>query len=460
MAENITATPEVAENAARQSDARLMQTAPPEVSADAVAETVAEGASSAPGKTDRSALIEPGGESPAPTKIISGIFGTERASAVKPDKTADVDDASHTVPAAAAPAPEKKDADKKRGGRPPKADKPGKTPEQEKTKRTPRLPTGINENSSADTPPPAPEPPKKPIDVSKGVKKETVVYLNFSELHPFKNHPFGVRDDAEMRSLVDSVKNIGVSQPAIVRPREDGGYEIIAGHRRQKASELAGYANMPCIVRNLSDDDAILAMTDDNLRQRAEILPSEKAQSLKMQMEAIKHQGARGELGNIAAGDIGKRSTEIVGQRNGMNGKQVQRYIRLTALVPELRELADTKKLGFTPAVEISYIKATNQQYIAVSMDGQQSAPSLAQAQRMRDLDQKGQLNGDVIDGIMCEEKKEVDKVIISGEELNKYFGRDKTPQEMKNQIIRLLDDWKGKEKELVKPDKKHGQEK
>ncbi|MPM09480.1 Nucleoid occlusion protein [bioreactor metagenome] len=305
-----------------------------------------------------------------------------------------------------------------------------------------------------------PEQPPVPRDATRSEEPEQIVYLNLSELHAFKNHPFGVRDDAEMRSLVESVKAGGVNQPALVRPRADGGYEIIAGHRRQKASELAGYANMPCIVRNMTDDEAVLAMTDDNLRQRTEILPTEKAQSLKMQVEAIKHQGAPA-MGETDQKDAGKRSTEVVGERNNMNYKQVQRYIRLTELVPDLQKMVDEKKLSFTPAVEISFIKPKNQRYIAVSIEGQQSSPSLSQAQKLRELDKDGKLNGDVIDGILSQEKKEVDKVIISTTELNKYFGKEKTPQEIKDQIIALLDDWKAKQPpELVKPEKKADLEK
>lgn len=296
-----------------------------------------------------------------------------------------------------------------------------------------------------------PEPPA-PRDATRA-EKEEIVYLNLSDLHPFKNHPFGVRDDAEMQGLVESVKAAGVNQPALVRPREDGGYEIIAGHRRQRASELAGFANMPCIVRNMTDDEAILAMTDDNLRHRERILPTEKAQSLKMQVEAIKHQGSRpGEVDK----DAGKRSTQVVGDRNGMNYKQVQRYIRLTELVLDLQKMVDEKKLAFTPAVEISFIRPKNQRYIAVSIEGQQSSPSLSQAQKMRELDKDGKLNGDVIDGILSQEKKEVDKVIINSAELEKYFGKDKSPREMKDKIISLLDDWKAKQPpELGKPEKK-----
>ena len=352
-----------------------------------------------------------------------------------------------------------KDAAKPRRGRPPKADKaaPDKAKLQPRDKMSrSKPPAGKGAPVKAEAPA-ATEQPPAPRDATRGVKEE-IVYLNLSELHPFKNHPFGVRDDAEMQGLVESVKAAGVNQPALVRPREGGGYEIIAGHRRQRASELAGFINMPCIVRNMTDDEAILAMTDDNLRHREKILPTEKAQSLKMQVEAIKHQGARpGEDDK----DAGKRSTQIVGDRNGMNYKQVQRYIRLTELVPDLQKMLDEKQLAFTPAVEISFIRPKHQRYIAVAIEGQQSSPSLSQAQKMRELDKQGALNGDVIDGILSEQKKEVDKVIINSAELEKYFGKDKSPREMKDQIMSLLDDWKAKQPpELGKPDKKKDMEK
>ena len=342
-------------------------------------------------------------------------------------------------------------AEKPRRGRPPKTEKTA--PEQTKPPKAGKTHAAPEEKAA----PPAPEVPPTPRDATRAEKQE-IVYLNLSDLHPFKNHPFGVRDDAEMQGLVESVKATGVNQPALVRPREDGGYEIIAGHRRQRASELAGFANMPCIVRNMTDDEAILAMTDDNLRHRERILPTEKAQSLKMQVEAIKHQGSRpGEEDK----DAGKRSTQVVGDRNGMNYKQVQRYIRLTELVPDLQKMVDEKKLAFTPAVEISFIRPKNQRYIAVSIEGQQSSPSLSQAQKMRELDKDGKLNGDVIDGILSQEKKEVDKVIINSAELEKYFGKDKSPREMKDKIISLLDDWKAKQPpELGKPEKKTDLEK
>ena len=284
--------------------------------------------------------------------------------------------------------------------------------------------------------------------------KEEVVYLDLSELHAFKDHPFKVREDTEMQSLVESVKTGGVNQPALVRPREGGGYEIIAGHRRQKASELAGFRNMPCIVREMTDDEAILAMTDDNLRHRDHILPTEKAKALQQQVDAISHRGVK--LQNVAEGDIGKRSTEIVGARNGLNYKKVIRLIRLNYLVQELKDMVDgtamnadgkpAKKIGFTPAVELSYIRPKNQRLISVSIEGEQASPSVSQAKKLRELDEKGLLNGDVIDGILSEEKKEVDQVIISTQELNKYFGQEVTPQQMKAQIVALLDEWKEKQ--------------
>ena len=194
------------------------------------------------------------------------------------------------------------------------------------------------------------------------MQEDKITSLPLSELHDFPNHPFKVRDDEAMQETAESIRQYGVLVPAIVRPREDGGYEIIAGHRRQMASQLAGYRNMPCIVRNMTDDEAILAMTDDNLRQRETILPSEKAMSLKMQYEAIKHQGARG-----GSAEAGKLSLESVGQRNGMSVKTVQRYIWLNDLVPELKQTMDDGKLSFTPAVEISRVRPKHQKYTARS---------------------------------------------------------------------------------------------
>lgn len=424
----------------------------------------------------RAALFEMGEALPdKEDNLISYFMNAEQTGPDKDEKAVALEQADKPKDAKARPAPEEKkvpEASNPRRGRPssvnkaaPTEAKPPKRDKMSQSKKAPAKSAPAKEEApSADKSAPAKEEPSvpeqssTPRDASRA-EKEEIVYLNLSELHAFKNHPFGVRGDDEMRALVDSVKTGGVNQPAIVRPREDGGYEIIAGHRRQKASELAGFANMPCIVRNMTDDEAILAMTDDNLRQRSSILPTEKAQSLKMQVEAIRHQGGR--LDGVAAGDIGKRSTEMVGERNGMNYKQVQRYIRLTELVPDLQKMVDEKRLSFTPAVEISFIKPKNQRLIAVSIDGEDASPSLSQAQKLREMDKDGKLNGDVIDGILSQEKKEVDKVIISAAELATYFGKEKTPREMKDQIIALLDDWKAKQPpELLKPEKKTEMEK
>ena len=289
----------------------------------------------------------------------------------------------------------------KRKGRPPKSEKqaPGGGGAG-KTAKTPRQGKAASQPAPAkeEAPPPpapAPEEPPQPKDASRA-EKEEIVYLDLDQLHPFQNHPFGVRDDNEMKGLVSSVQAGGVHQPALVRPREGGGYEIIAGHRRQRASELAGYKNMPCIVRNMTDDEAVLAMTDDNLRHRETILPSEKAAALKQQYKAIKHQGTRGD-----GADLGKLSLDKVGERNGMSGKTVQRYIYLNDLVPELKQFMDGGKLSFTPAVEISRIRPDHQKYIAVSIEGQQSSPSKAQAKKLREMDEKNQLNPDVIDAVL-----------------------------------------------------------
>ena len=304
--------------------------------------------------------------------------------------------------------------------------------------------------------PAAPTPPPRPVEEGK------VIYLKLSELHPFhtfRDHPFKVEDNAAMTDLVSTIKEHGVMTPATVRPEKDGsGYEIVAGHRRHRGSELAGLDELPCIVRDMTDIEAVREMKNSN-KQRGDPLPSELAKLLDLEVEAIKHQGGR--LDNVAPGDIGKRSVEIVGENNGMNYKKVMRYIRLNSLVPELLNKVDDKKLGFMPAVEISYIKPKNQRLIAVSIDGEQSSPSHAQAKRLRELDQAGKLNGDIIDGILSEKKKEDRGVIISTAELEKYFGKEVTPAKMKEQIISLLDDWKAKQPpELGKPEKKADLEK
>lgn len=409
------------------------------------------------------------------SEIMAEKKATERAAAQQEAKAPEK--AASPVPSKeAGPKQEEQSQSPKRRGRPPKADKektasprqkeaprPGKAAQKpapaKKPEKAPKAPKPAKATPEVKAPVQA-ETPAAPAEAPRPGKEEQIVYIKLSELHAFKNHPFQVRNDEEMKAMVSSVRDKGVTQPAIVRPREDGGYEIVSGHRRQKASELAGFVDMPCIVRDLTDEQAITQMVEDNTNQRENILPSERAKALKMQLEAIKHQGAKeATSGQLDPKDAGRRSNEIVAERNKMTVKQVQRYIKLNDLVPDLQKMMDAGQIKFTPAVELAYIKPKNQRYIAVAIEGQQSAPSLSQAQRMRELDQKGVLNGDVIDGIMMEDKKEVDKVILTGAELGKYFGKETTPREMKDQIIKLLDDWKGQQKEVAKPEKKAAQQ-
>ena len=410
------------------------------------------------------------------SEIMAEKKATERAAAQQEAKAPEK--AASPVPSKeAGPKQEEQSQSPKRRGRPPKADKektasPGqkeapskkgkaaqKPAPAKKPKKAPKAPKPAKATPEVKAPVQA-ETPAAPAEAPRPGKEEQIVYIKLSELHAFKNHPFQVRNDEEMKAMVSSVRDKGVTQPAIVRPREDGGYEIVSGHRRQKASELAGFTDMPCIIRDLTDEQAITQMVEDNTNQRENILPSERAKALKMQLEAIKHQGAKeATSGQLDPKDAGRRSNEIVAERNKMTVKQVQRYIKLNDLVPDLQKMMDAGQIKFTPAVELAYIKPKNQRYIAVAIEGQQSAPSLSQAQRMRELDQKGVLNGDVIDGIMMEDKKEVDKVILTGAELGKYFGKETTPREMKDQIIKLLDDWKGQQKEVAKPEKKAAQQ-
>ena len=400
-------------------------------------------------------------------KIVTDATGPSSGPApAQPEVAAQVPKQEQSAPEVPAPdkaeAPAQKEAPSKKDKAVQKSAQPGKTEKaapSEKTEKAPKAPSPAKGAPEVKAPVQA-ETPAAPAEAPRPGKEEQIVYIKLSELHAFKNHPFQVRNDEEMKAMVSSVRDKGVTQPAIVRPREDGGYEIVSGHRRQKASELAGFVEMPCIVRDLTDEQAITQMVEDNTNQRENILPSERAKALKMQLEAIKHQGAKeATSGQLDPKDAGRRSNEIVAERNKMTVKQVQRYIKLNDLVPDLQKMMDAGQIKFTPAVELAYIKPKNQRYIAVAIEGQQSAPSLSQAQRMRELDQKGVLNGDVIDGIMMEDKKEVDKVILTGAELGKYFGKETTPREMKDQIIKLLDDWKGQQKEVAKPEKKAAQQ-
>lgn len=279
---------------------------------------------------------------------------------------------------------------------------------------------------------------------------EKVQLIALSELHPFPDHPFSVRDDDSMRETVESVKEYGVLVPAIARPREDGGYEIISGHRRKHACELAGLETMPVIIREMDDDTAIIYMVDSNI-QRENILPSEKAQAYKMKMEAIRRKAGRPakdtqqkdgeENSRQVVGNL--ESAEIVGREAGESGRTVQRYIRLTELSPPLQQMVDDKKMGMTPAVEISYLKPEEQALLVETIDSEQAMPSLSQAQRMKKLSQKGELNEDTMLGIMMEEKKPPkEDLTLSGEKLRKYFPRSYTPRQMEDTIFKLLESW------------------
>ena len=278
---------------------------------------------------------------------------------------------------------------------------------------------------------------------------EKVVRIPLAELHPFPNHPFHVRDDEAMQNTVDSIREYGVLTPGIVRPREDGGYEIVAGHRRKHGSELAGLTDMPCIVREMDDDTATILMVDSNI-QREDILPSERAQAYKMKMDAIRRKAGRPaktaeiDSKNNSRQVVGNlESAAIVGQEAGDSGRQVQRYIRLTELQPELQQMVDEKKISMTPAVELSYLKPEEQQMLLTAIDSEQTTPSLSQAQRMKKLSQAGKLNDDTMLDIMMEQKKpEKCELTFSGDVLRKYFPRSYTPQRMQETIIKLLEAW------------------
>ena len=274
---------------------------------------------------------------------------------------------------------------------------------------------------------------------------EKVVRIPLTELHPFPNHPFHVRDDEAMQNTVDSIKEYGVLTPGIVRPREDGSYEIVAGHRRKHGSELAGLSDMPCIVREMDDDTATILMVDSNI-QREDILPSERAQAYKMKAEALNRKmgrPAKENEGQVVPTFRGKKTSEIIGEQVGENYKQVERYMRLTELQPELQQMVDDKKIAMTPAVELSYLKPEEQQMLLTAIDSEQATPSLSQAQRMKKLSQAGKLNDDTMLDIMMEQKKpEKCDLTFSGDVLRKYFPRSYTPQRMQETIIKLLEAW------------------
>ena len=275
-------------------------------------------------------------------------------------------------------------------------------------------------------------------------QREQVQQIPIGELFPFKNHPFKVLDDESMQRTVESVEQYGVLSPLIARPRPEGGYEIISGHRRQHAAQLAGLDTLPVIVRNMDDDAAVLLMVDSNL-QRENILPSERAFAYKMKLEALKNQGARSDLTSVQVAP--KLSTEKIGEEVGMSKDNVKRYIRLTNLVPELLDMVDEKKIAFNPAVELSYLDEAQQRDFLEAMNDTQNAPSLSQAQRLKKLAQEGHFSYDVAFAVMGEEKKgELDKVVIKNDTLRKYFPRSYTPKQMEDTIIKLLDQWQRKQ--------------
>ena len=293
---------------------------------------------------------------------------------------------------------------------------------------------------------------KRGAKTAAAAQEDKITLLPLSELHDFPNHPFKVRDDEAMQETTESIRQYGVLAPAIVRPREDGGYEIIAGHRRRHGSELAGLSAMPCIVRQMDDDTATILMVDSNI-QRENILPSERAQAYKMKLEAIRRKAGRpaktAEIDdkNNSRQVVGNlESADIVGQEAGESGRQVQRYIRLTELSPELQQMVDEKKIALSPAYQIAALTLKEQGLLLETIDSEQATPSLSQAQRMKKLSQSGELNEDTMLSIMMEQKKpEKNDITLSGEKLRKYFPRSYTPFQIENTIFKLLDAWQKK---------------
>lgn len=290
--------------------------------------------------------------------------------------------------------------------------------------------------------------PRSRADPAQAAPEEMVIRIPLAELHPFPDHPFKVRDDEAMQETAESIREYGVLTPAIVRPREDGGYEIVAGHRRKHASEQAGLDTMPCIVRPMDNDTATIIMVDSNL-QREDILPSERAQAYKIKLEAIKRRAGRPPKeaeNNSPQVASNFRSDDEVAKEAGVSGDTVRRYIRLTELSPELQQMVDDKKIGITPAVELSYLKPEEQALLLTTIDSEQATPSLSQAQRMKKLSQGGGLNEDSMLEIMMEQKKpEKDSITLSGDKLRKYFPRSYTPLQMENTIFKLLEAWQRK---------------
>ena len=277
-------------------------------------------------------------------------------------------------------------------------------------------------------------------------QREKVTMVPLEELHPFRNHPFKVVDDEKMMDTAQSIREHGVLVPAIVRPLESGGYELVSGHRRKRGCELAGLAEMPVIIRDMDDDTATLYMVDSNI-QRETILPSERVFAYKMKMDALNHQGARNDK-LTSRQVVGKLETaDIIGKDTGESGRQVQRFIRLTELIPELLSMVDERRIAFNPAVELSYLSREEQTLLLDAMDAEQATPSLSQAQRLKRFSQEGKLTWESMSAIMSEEKKsEVDKVTLTGDKLLKYFPKSYTPRQMEDTIIKLLEGWHRKQ--------------
>ena len=273
-------------------------------------------------------------------------------------------------------------------------------------------------------------------------QREKVQEIPLGELHPFRNHPFKVKDDAAMQDTVESVREYGVLVPAIARPDPDGGYELIAGHRRHHASELAGKETMPVIIRDLDDDAATIIMVDSNL-QREELLPSERAFAYKMKLEAMKRQAGRPSRENVSQVGTQKRSDQIMAEQVGESRNQIQRFIRLTELIPTLLDMVDERKIALNPAVELSYLKKEEQTLLLEAMDSEQATPSLSQAQRLKKFSQQKMLSLDVMRAVMSEEKKtDLDRVTLKNETLRRYFPKSYTPKQMEDTIIKLLEGW------------------
>lgn len=277
-------------------------------------------------------------------------------------------------------------------------------------------------------------------------QREKVVEIALSQLHPFQNHPFQVRNDQAMQETAESIREYGVLVPAIARPDPNGGYELIAGHRRHRASQLAGKETMPVIIRELDDDAATIIMVDSNL-QRETLLPSERAFAYKMKLEAMKRQAGRPQKENVSQVGTQKRSDQVMAEELGESRNQIQRYIRLTELITPLLDMVDERKIAFNPAYELSFLTKDEQTLLLDAMDSEQATPSLSQAQRLKQFSQRGELDAAVMRAIMSEEKKEVERITLKGDTLRKYFPASYTPKRMEETIIKLLEQWQKQQK-------------